>query len=57
MISITDDTYSYQGWLVSDKFWKRSFACFGYTQLAGLLIILPVYLAIFVVLFVTGGMF
>ena len=25
------DTYSYRGWLVSDKFLKRSFAIYGYS--------------------------
>lgn len=24
------DTYSYKGWLVSDYFWKRALAIFGY---------------------------
>jgi ABC-type lipoprotein release transport system permease subunit len=24
------DTYSYKGWLISDSFWKRSLAIFGY---------------------------
>ena len=29
-----EDTYSYRGWLVSDKFWKRFLAFTGYTYVA-----------------------
>lgn len=39
------DTYSYKGWLNSDSFIKRSFACLGYQIVATLLL----YLGILVV--------
>lgn len=36
------DTYSYQGWLNSDSFWKRAFGIFGYYLVATLVIYLAV---------------
>jgi hypothetical protein len=33
-----EDTYSYKGWLISDKFIKRCFAVLGHYMVAGLLI-------------------
>ena len=39
-----DDTYSYNGWLNSDKFLKRAFAIYGYTMVAGLIIMIPFYI-------------
>lgn len=33
-----EDTYSYRGWLVSDSFWKRALAVFGYGLVAQLII-------------------
>ena len=33
-----EDTYSYRGWLVSDSFWKRAIAVFGYGLVAQLII-------------------
>ena len=33
-----EDTYSYKGWLNSDKFLKRAFAVYGYSIVAGLVI-------------------
>jgi len=32
------DTYSYKGWLVSDRLIKRSFAVVGHYMIAGLII-------------------
>lgn len=32
------DSYSYKGWLVSDSFFKRAFAVFGYNLVAGIII-------------------
>lgn len=47
------DTYSYKGWLNSDSFLKRAFACLGYQMVAALIIygvILGIIL-VFVLLF------
>lgn len=33
-----EDTYSYKGWIVSDKFWKRSLAVFGYGWIPALVV-------------------
>ncbi len=38
------DHYKYRGWLVSDRFLKRAFAVYGYSLVAGLIVIVPVYL-------------
>lgn len=48
-----EDTYSYKGWLNSDKFLKRAFAIYGYMLVAGLIIAIPFYIIIliFVLLF------
>ena len=43
------DTHSYKGWLNSDFFIKRAFATYGYSFVAGLIIILPIYFVIFLV--------
>lgn len=51
-----EDTYSYRGWLVSDSFWKRALAVFGYGLVAQLIIgavlalvfIIPAMMAAFV---------
>ncbi len=56
-----EDTYSYRGWLVSDSFWKRALAVFGYGLVAQLIIgiilalifIVPAIIAAFV--FVMGA--
>ena len=40
------DTYSYQGWLNSDSFWKRAFGIVGY-YMAG---ILAIYLVIMILI-------
>ena len=50
------DTYSYQGYLNSDSFWKRAFGIFGYYLAAslaiylvlGILLVLCSVLAVFV---------
>ncbi len=42
------DTYSYQGWLNSDSFWKRAFGIFGY-YLAASLVLYLVLLILFVI--------
>ncbi|MEA3329112.1 MAG: hypothetical protein U9Q06_00020 [Nanoarchaeota archaeon] len=41
------DTYSYKGWLNSDKFLKRAFAICGYVMVAGLIIGILFYIIIF----------
>ena len=43
-----EDTYSYQGWLNSDKFLKRAFAIYGYMLVAGLMISIPIYIIIII---------
>jgi len=43
------DTYSYKGWLNSDNFLKRAFAIYGYSMIAGLIIIIPLYIIIFII--------
>ena len=42
-----EDTYSYNGWLNSDKFLKRAFAIYGHSVVAGLIIVVPIYLLMF----------
>ncbi len=41
---MTKDHYKYKGWLVSDRFLKRAFAVYGYSLVAGLIVIVPIYL-------------
>jgi len=56
MASKTIDTYSYQGWLNSDSFWKRAFGIFGYSLAAslalylvlGIVVVLCSVIAVFV---------
>ena len=56
-----EDTYSYRGWIVSDSFWKRALAVFGYGLVAqfiigivlALIFIVPAIIAAFV--FGMGG--
>ena len=43
------DTHSYKGWLNSDYFLKRAFATYGYSLVAGLIVIIPFYLVLFLV--------
>ena len=43
-----EDTYSYKGWLNSDRFLKRAFACLGYQMVAGLIIAIPFYAIMFI---------
>ena len=45
---INQDTYSYNGWLVSDKFYKRLLAFLGYNIALGMLYIIIVYSAAFI---------
>ena len=45
-----EDTYSYKGWLNSDKFLKRAFAIYGYTLVAGLIITIPLYIIIIIIM-------
>jgi hypothetical protein len=42
------DTYSYRGWLVSDKFYKRALAVYGHYFVGALMIALPIILLIVV---------
>jgi len=39
-----EDTYSYKGWLISDSFWKRTVAVWGYI-LTGLAVAVIILLA------------
>jgi hypothetical protein len=45
-----EDTYSYKGWLNSDKFLKRAFAIYGYMMVAGLIIAIPFYIIMFLIM-------
>jgi len=54
-----EGTYNYKGWLNSDSFLKRAFACLGYQSVAALIIygiILGVIL-VFVLFFGLIGLF
>ncbi|HHH12480.1 MAG TPA: hypothetical protein ENJ77_01235 [Candidatus Moranbacteria bacterium] len=42
--SAEKDTYGYRGWLVSDYFWKRAFAAFGYVLAAQVVVYVFLYL-------------
>jgi len=42
------DTHSYRGWLNSDSFMKRAFACLGYQSVAALIIYGIILGAVFV---------
>ncbi|MFA5395354.1 MAG: hypothetical protein GX097_01210 [Methanomicrobiales archaeon] len=42
------DTYSYQGWLNSDSFWKRALGIFGYYFVGSLAFFLVIAFAIMV---------
>ena len=46
------DTHSYKGWLNSDYFLKRAFATYGYSLVASLIIILPIYFIMFLVMII-----
>ncbi|MBS3097776.1 hypothetical protein J4209_03175 [Candidatus Woesearchaeota archaeon] len=48
------DTYSYKGWLNSDKFLKRAFAIYGYTMVAGLIIMVPFYALMFIIILIAS---
>ena len=50
------DTYSYKGWLISDNFLKRAFAVYGYMMVAGLIIVIPVYVLMFIMFLFIGIM-
>ncbi len=39
------DTFSYKGWLSSDRFWKRALAVYGYYLVGALMIAIPIVLA------------
>ena len=54
MASNKPDTYSYKGWLISDNFLKRAFAVYGYTMVAGLIIMIPVYVLMFLFILIFG---
>ncbi len=44
-----EDTYSYKGWLNSDKFLKRAFAIYGYSIVASLIIMIPFFIIILII--------
>ncbi|HIH25396.1 hypothetical protein J4476_01570 [Candidatus Woesearchaeota archaeon] len=50
---VKKETYSYKGWLNSDSFLKRSFACLGYQFVATLIIYfaLVIVVIIFAIIF------
>lgn len=52
---VTGDTYSYRGWLVSDKFLKRAFAIMGHYLVASLIVFVPLYLIMLWVIFYIFG--
>lgn len=45
------DTYSYRGWFVSDRFYKRFLAFFGYTVLSLVLLVI-IYVGVLVLSFI-----
>lgn len=49
------DTYSYKGWLLSDSFLKRAFAIYGYSLVAGLIILIPLYIFILIIVLIAIG--
>jgi hypothetical protein len=49
------DTHSYKGWLNSDSFLKRAFAVYGYSFVASLIIMIPVFI-IAVIVGIIGAM-
>ena len=49
------DTYSYKGWMNSDRFLKRAFGVLGHYIVAGLIIGIPLYIFIFAVVIALGG--
>ncbi|NYT05833.1 MAG: hypothetical protein GKC04_05610 [Methanomicrobiales archaeon] len=48
-MSSDSDTYSYQGWLISDHFWKRALAVLAYSIIGQLM--LAVIVGVVVVIF------
>jgi len=49
------DTYSYKGWLVSDNFFKRCFAVYGYYLVAGLILGVIFFLVFGLIALIMGG--
>ena len=49
------DTYSYRGWLVSDSFFKRCFAVYGYYLVAGLILSVIFFLIFGLAVLIMGG--
>ncbi len=49
------DTHSYQGWLNSDRFWKRALAVYGYSFVGSLMISIPILIVIFLIVLVLGA--
>lgn len=50
-----EDTYSYQGWLVSDSFLKRAFAVLGHNFVAALIIQVALMAVLIILLLLFGG--
>ncbi len=48
------DTYSYKGWLNSDNFLKRAFACLGYQAVATLIIYCLVLIVALLIMAIFG---
>lgn len=38
-----DDTYSYKGWLLSDKWYRRAIAVYGYAFIGGFIAVFIIY--------------
>lgn len=49
------DTYSYRGWLVSDKLWKRLFAFAGYSVASSIVAWGMIIFLLIVLLFIAGA--
>ena len=51
------DTYSYKGWLISDKFLKRALAVLGYSIVGTLVIYIPLMVLLIILFLIFGGLF
>ena len=49
------DTYSYKGWMNSDRFLKRAFGVLGHYFVAALIIGIPFYILFLLIALTAGG--
>ena len=49
------DTYSYKGWMNSDKFWKRALGVYGYYFVGAMMIMVPLLLVMLVCISIFGA--